>query len=80
MLTMKLLLLIEITQVVHYANQEQYKPIISFNEILKIIREESKYGVVLFYVENILVVPNNLLFKGTVYEAYSPNCSDKLKM
>jgi len=73
------LLLIEITQVVHYANQPEYKPSIGFKNLLKIISSESKFGVVLCYVENTVVVPETIHFKGTVHPAYGNECSQKLQ-
>jgi hypothetical protein len=72
-------LLIELTQVVYYANQSIYNPTLSFNDIQKIFREESNFGVVLGYVEYVVPSNENILFKGTVYQAFSENCSNKLK-
>lgn len=73
------LLLIEITQVVHYANQHEFKPNIGFNDLLKIISSESKFGVVLCYIENTDVTPETIHFKGTVHPAYGKECSQKLR-
>lgn len=73
------LLLIEITQVVHFANQPEYKPSIGFNDLLRIISAESKFGVVLCYVENTVVDPDTVHFKGTVHPAYGSDCSQKLR-
>lgn len=73
------LLLIEITQAVHFANQSPHQPNIQFNDILKTISNESKFGIVLCYVEYTVPTENNLHFKGTVYPAYGKTCSQNVK-
>lgn len=73
------LLLIEISQVVHYANQPEFKPQIGFKNLLKIISAESRFGIVLCYIENIVVVPGTIHFKGTVHPAYGNEYSQKLR-
>ena len=72
-------LLIEITQVAHYANQPQFQPTLSFNDILKIFKTESKFGLILSYIEYIVPKGDNIEFKGTVYPVYNDNCSKELK-
>ena len=73
------ILLIEITQTVHFANKSRHKPNAEFNKILKTISEESKFGIVLCYVEYTVPAEDNLHFKGTVYPAYSKDCTENVK-
>ncbi|PIF60050.1 hypothetical protein [Flavobacterium sp. 2] len=73
------MLLIEITQTVHFANQDNHQPNTQFNNILKIISDESKFGIVLCYVEYTVPHKDNLHFKGTVYTAYGKNCTENVK-
>ncbi|WP_348799344.1 hypothetical protein [Flavobacterium adhaerens] len=73
------LLLIEITQIVHFANKSDYQPNTQFNNILKIISNESKFGIVLCYVEYTVPFEDNLHFKGTVYPTYGKDCTDDVK-
>ncbi|MCH7827652.1 MAG: hypothetical protein IIC75_06755 [Bacteroidetes bacterium] len=48
-------------------------------EIRKIIRKESKFGLVLYFMEWIDNVNDNLFFKGTTYSDYSENCTTELR-
>jgi len=73
------LLLIEITQPVHFANQGVHNPYARFDNLLKIISEESHFGIVLCYVEYTVVADDNLLFRGTVYPAYGKTCTENVK-
>lgn len=73
------LLLIEITQTVHFANQRNHKPKAQFNDILKVIGKESKFGIVLCYVEYTVPYEDNIHFKGTVYPAYGKDCTESVK-
>ncbi|MBK9224198.1 MAG: hypothetical protein IPO23_05265 [Flavobacterium sp.] len=73
------LLLIEITQTLHFANQGNHKPNAQFNDILKVIGDESKFGIVLCYVEYTVPHIDNIHFKGTVYPAYGKNCTENVK-
>lgn len=71
-------LLIEVTQIAHYASKPEFKPELSFNDVLKMFKNESKFGVILSYIENIVPTENNIEFKGTVHPVYSENCNPKL--
>ena len=73
------LLLIEITQTVHFANLGNHQPNKNFNDVLKIISNESKFGIVLCYVEYTVPGGNTLHFKGTVYPAYGKDCTKNAK-
>ena len=73
------ILLIEITQTVHFANKSSHKPNAEFNNILKTISDESKFGIVLCYVEYTVPTEDNLHFKGTVYPAYNKDCAENVK-
>lgn len=73
------LLLIEITQTTHFANQGNHKPNAQFSDILQVIANESKFGIVLCYVEYTVPYENNIHFKGTVYSAYGKDCSENVK-
>lgn len=73
------ILIIEITQPTHFANQGNHRPNKNFNNILKIISNESKFGIVLCYVEYTVPTADNIHFKGTVYPAYGDNCKDNAK-
>ena len=73
------LLLIEITQPMHFANQDRHKPIDEFNNILQKISNESNFGIVLCYIEYTVPTEDNLHFKGTVYTAYGKDCSENVK-
>lgn len=71
-------LLIEVTQIAHYACQPEFRPKLSFNDVLKIFKTESKFGVILSYVEFTVPTENNIEFIGTVYPIYGKNCNEKL--
>ena len=71
-------LLIEITQVVHYASKLEFRPKLSFNDVLEIIKKDTKFGVVLNYIEYTMPIENNIEFRGTVHPAYGKNCSSEL--
>lgn len=71
-------LLIEVTQIAHYASKLEFKPKLSFEDILKIFKNDSKFGVILSYIEYTVPTENNIEFKGTVYPVYSENCNPKL--
>ncbi|MBW4359390.1 hypothetical protein [Flavobacterium taihuense] len=71
-------LLIEVTQIAHYANQPEFRPKLSFNDVLEIFKTDSKFGVVLSYVEFTVPTENNIEFKGTVYPVYRENCNAEL--
>lgn len=73
------LLLIEITQTVHFTNLGNHQPNKKFNDVLKIISDESKFGIVLCYVEYTVPSENKLHFKGTVYTAYGKDCTENVK-
>lgn len=73
------MLLIEITQTVHFANLGNHQPNEKFNDVLKIISDESKFGIVLCYVEYTVQSETNLHFKGTVYTAYGKDCTENIK-
>ena len=73
------ILLIEVTQTIHYANQDRHKPNSEFDSILKNIGTESKFGIVLCYVEYTVPNEDSLQFKGTVYIAYGKECTENVK-
>lgn len=73
------LLLIEITQTVHFGNRNNHRPNVKFNNLLKVIGEESKFGIVLCYVEYTVPHKDNIHFKGTVYPAHGKDCTENIK-
>jgi hypothetical protein len=73
------LLLIEVTQPIHFANQSNHKPNAEFKKTLEIISNESNYGIVLCYVEYTVPTEDNIYFKGTVYPAYGKDCTENIK-
>lgn len=46
---------------------------------METISNESKFGLVLCYVEYTVPIDDNLHFKGTSYTAYGKNCSEDVK-
>lgn len=50
----------------------------SFEKVREIIRNESKFGLVLYFIEWIENLNDNFFFKGTVYPDFSENCSTEL--
>jgi len=73
------LLLIEVTQPIHFANQINNKPNLEFKKTIEIISNESKFGIVLCYVEYTVPIEDNIHFKGTVYPAYGKDCTENIK-
>lgn len=51
----------------------------TFEEIRETIRNESKFGLVMYFVEWIENNNGNLNFRGTVYTDYNTKCKPELK-
>lgn len=72
-------LIIDINQMSYHTIKNGQPVTPTFEEVREIIIKESKFGLVLFFVEWIKKENNNFLFKGTVYSDYNKNCKPDLK-
>ncbi|MAB49658.1 MAG: hypothetical protein CMC05_13615 [Flavobacteriaceae bacterium] len=72
-------LIIDINQMSYHTikNGQPVSP--TFEEVRETIRKESKFGLVLFFVEWIEKKDDNFFFKGTVYSDYNESCKPDLK-
>ncbi|WP_349352024.1 MULTISPECIES: hypothetical protein [unclassified Flagellimonas] len=76
---MDCVLLIDINQM-SYHTMKNGKPVSpTFEEIRETIRNESKFGLVMYFVEWIENNNGNLNFRGTVYTDYNTKCKPELK-
>lgn len=51
----------------------------SLDDVRKIIKSRTKFGIVLCFLELIELIDGNIHFKGTVYPEYSDDCCPELK-
>ncbi|MDP3359533.1 MAG: hypothetical protein Q8S41_09310 [Lutibacter sp.] len=72
-------LIIDINQPTFYTIKDGKSVTPTFEEVREIIKNEAKFGLVLYFMEWIENINDNFFFKGTVYPDYSENCSAELK-
>lgn len=72
-------LIIDINQPSYYTIKNGKRIAPTLNEIREIIRTESKFGLVLYFMELIDNVDDNLFFKGITYWDYSKKCTIELR-
>lgn len=72
-------LLININQISYHTIKSRKPVSPTFEEIRKIIIKESKFGLLLYFVEWIEEVNGILHFKGTVYADFNDNCKPELE-
>lgn len=72
-------LIIDINQPSYHTIKNGKRITPTLNEIREIIRKESKFGLVLYFMEWIDNVDDNLFFKGITYWDYSEKCTTELK-
>lgn len=72
-------LIIDINQPSYYTIKKGEKVAPTLEEIRKIVRKNSNFGLVLYFMEWIEQKDDNILFKGTTYSDYSDKCTDELK-
>lgn len=72
-------LLIDINQMSYHA-MKNGKPVSpTFKKVRETVRKESKFGLVMYFVEWIENQNGNLHFKGTVYTDFNQDCQPELK-
>ncbi|ARV15420.1 hypothetical protein [Polaribacter sp. SA4-12] len=74
-------LIIDINQPSYHTIKKEKRVAPTLDEVREIIKKESKFGLVLYFMEWIDNDNDNdnLLFKGTTYSDYSENCTTELK-
>lgn len=72
-------LLIDINQMSYHVIKRGKSVSPTFQEVREIVRKESKFGMIMYFVEWIENKNGNLHFRGTVYIDYHPKCKMEFK-